>query len=152
MSITLYDKQRKMKRGLGNVVRIELRLLHKKLRTELGNGQPVSSLYLHSCYEVLRKKLLRFSTPVMPRISPKSKLQIYKLAVEEKWKVKGRPAIDVLLAEHDPKVRARVMRQVARTQLKSYQINWRRLLPKQMPQVFVKTSKEIWFSSPQDDD
>jgi hypothetical protein len=127
-----YDKLKQMKKGKGDIVRIEMRLRGKRLMTELGAGAPVRQLDLERCYGTLRKTVLGFSPKLVGHIRNKSDVNYW--AIREQWKILGRPAIDVLLRRYtSEKRRKEAIKSVQREFLRVSKIKWDVLMPRKMP-------------------
>ena len=149
--ITIYDKRRKDKGRKGDLIRIEVRLRRDGLRHYLGNAgnptRPITKLNLRRCYRVLREIMWRFQPKLIPRL--RTKEDIEQWAAVEKWRVRGIPVVELLLARYTSEKRRREAEvRVAAPLLKAHKVDWKSILPKRMPKfLMVRGDYSFHFAS-----
>jgi len=145
ISLSIYDKEKEMKiaKGSGKIVRIELRLLGKKVSELLGRRKTVTKLKLDRAYETFRDVLLKFHPKAVPKLS--NTVDIYKAAVRESWKINGFPAFDLLISSLSDKRRREAIKRVQNVQLREKQINWKHLLPRKFPTLFYLRKNQLTY-------
>lgn len=146
LSIQFYDKRKKQDNLPGEYVRVEMKLTGKKLRDELGAGDVVRKLDADTCYQALRKTLLKFQ-PKKTFIVCTSKEEIYYHAMQERWKIHGLPALELMLLDHSEDTRKRIMRTLDLLRFKKGRIDWNELLPPNKPKL--RRAGDYSFFDPQ---
>jgi hypothetical protein len=147
MLIRIYDKVLKDTKRPGNIVRVEVELKKRKLHAEFSPKATLQNLTCSNCLKVLRRKLRQFQPRAVVQI--KSRGDFLYHAIVEKWKIKDRDASDFILNSYGhKKSRTRALKSVQRHKLKACKIDWQRLVPKTMPDLFLVHSGHTYFSPP----
>lgn len=132
-SLSMYDKLKEMRKGRGEIVRIELRLQNGTLRRAMRSGDFLGKLSLPKCYQAFRRVLLRLHPAQVYHVTTRADV-LYWAAIA-KWQINGRPAVDVLLDGYSDARRKGAINRIRNYHLKAHNIDWKKLLPLKMPQA-----------------
>jgi hypothetical protein len=134
LKIKMYDKLLEQTKRPGNVIRLEVELRGKRMKSLLANGAQVTSLNFGTCYLTYRSIVQKFSTKLVPKITDTIDLlafvqQKYSMNLWPHWKRHYK----------NPQSRNRARKEFLARKLHYFQIDWAKLLPPNRPFWRVNT-------------
>lgn len=138
MRVSMYDKVLEQTAKRGDVVRVEVQLRGKRLKSELSDDEysNVTGLSFHDCYQAYRRILLGFRPAGLPKVGTVAEL--LALADRHGWTANGVRAFDLWARGKSAKQISRVRQQMDALRPEVHQIDWNKLLPVNSPPPIVE--------------